>query len=629
MMKLLTAFLFSFTASAALNDVDKAMVWPKNVLPNGGFENGRQGWTVSGGTLATVTSGSNLLTGTVSATWDSNGAAQTMRTASIAIPKGLYGKNGVLACKTQVPSGTATTTMNVDDGTNDLATARTIQTTTTPVYNYLNFIFPSSGNIRITFTSVAADEPTIVFDDCFLGDAEEVNLTNISQAVFIGSAYFAPTTNCQWTTTSASIAAFGTDTDCPGPTVSSNPGPGTIQTTDANLPQITVNNLPPGTYRVVVSAFAGQTVGAANPVFALSDGAITVGRGYGASAVGTSGQVAVEGVFTYTSTANRTFALYASVNSGTLNLYNVSSNIETWFHVYRMPTTSEQAYRPSTIPFLWTGYHDSTCSWAYSATTLASPSGDASCALVTSYSANAGTITTAAESGNAQPGLVFTAPNVGVYEVCASFVVTATNDRAAGFILTNGVSNSTSYAEAVLTIHNTYIDTLSLCGWYVATSANTTFYPFIRGDASSSSMTIAANTTYSNNKGVDWQIRFLSQNIPSPLLTGSVTSSSTGAVRSEVANINCDAGSAITSQLGSWVSSIGNISGGACTVTLSSGAFSAAPYCVATPNAAFASTGLILSAASASATSVSVDCEDDASGACSAFDANLLCFGSK
>lgn len=140
---------------------------------------------------------------------------------------------------------------------------------------------------------------------------------------FVGSAYFPVTTNCQWRRTNTAIGAFGTDTDCTGPTVEVNPGPGTIQTTDADLPQVTVNNLPAGTYRV---RFAGSGVPVTNNndnAFAIYDGTNTYGEA-GGSSILTTTVVGwdVEATFTYSSSGNRTFELHARSSVGSIDVTN-------------------------------------------------------------------------------------------------------------------------------------------------------------------------------------------------------------------------------------------------------------------------------------------------------------------
>lgn len=98
------------------------------------------------------------------------------------------------------------------------------------------------------------------------------------------------------------------------------------------------------------------------------------------------------------------------------------------------------------------------------------------------------------------------------------------------------------------------------------------------------------------------------------------------AVETKRAKLNCDSGSAITSQKpASWVTSIGNVASGACAVDVTAAGFASTPYCHVTPSGAFASAGLILSVDATSATDVSVDCEDDASSECTSFDFILSC----
>lgn len=93
-----------------------------------------------------------------------------------------------------------------------------------------------------------------------------------------------------------------------------------------------------------------------------------------------------------------------------------------------------------------------------------------------------------------------------------------------------------------------------------------------------------ANATY-GQRDIHWEVYPLSYNTPAPILVGGVTSGNmSGGERVERAKLNCDSGSAITSQSGSWISSIGNVSSGFCAVTIASGVFSAAPTCTVTTN---------------------------------------------
>ncbi len=90
-----------------------------------------------------------------------------------------------------------------------------------------------------------------------------------------------------------------------------------------------------------------------------------------------------------------------------------------------------------------------------------------------------------------------------------------------------------------------------------------------------------------------------------------------------MARIACSSSSAIVSQVNNLVASVGNISSGACTVTLTSGLFSTTPLCV------ISGTSLaIISADPTSSTSVNTDCDQVAGLApCTAYVATLQCSG--
>jgi len=620
---ILSNLLFFQTAFATLTEADKPQIFNKNLLVNGGFEAGIAQWTSSGGSFAKATI--SPMVGRQHVTWNSSASSQTLTSTAVAIPAGMYGRNGGASCLVTTPSGTETILLQAYDGTNILSSVE-ITSSTTPTRTSVNFIFPASGNISLRLISVAADEPSIAIDDCYLGPAEGYNLSNISQAQFIGSAYFATTTNCgSWTRTNTGLGAFASDADCPGPTVEFNPGPGVIQTTDTDLPKITVNNLPPGNYQVVSTNYLGQS-GAATAALAINDGTTTSGTVTQNQDASTAAQMTIVANFQYTTAGNRTFEIYGASASGTITLGNGASLRQNNFAIYRYPLSNEQAYTPDKLANSWSGYHDNTCSWSRTNTAYGDFTADASCALVERTNSNFGTVSA---SGSVLPAITFAPSRAGRYWVCATFTIgsLATNPQI-GLRLWDGTTviaengfrpiNATGVTDFAPT---------TLCGIYVAsnTSAKTLTIQGLADTGAISLTRVNANIVPS----IDWSIFQIDQSLPAPVLTGSSVTNSSGVLKTIYANLNCDAGSAITSQTGTTangVSAIGNVSGGACAVTLA-GAFSTTPYCFAVPNAAFAATGLILSAASSSSTAVSVDCEDDASTACTTFDFNLQCVG--
>lgn len=95
----------------------------------------------------------------------------------------------------------------------------------------------------------------------------------------------------------------------------------------------------------------------------------------------------------------------------------------------------------------------------------------------------------------------------------------------------------------------------------------------------------------------------------------------------ESARINCDGGSAINGQEGSWISSVGNISAGGCAVTIASGVFSDIPTCNLTFYGGGASAHSF-SANPTSATNVNAYGYNNSTGSNSTgYDAHMICRG--
>ncbi len=99
------------------------------------------------------------------------------------------------------------------------------------------------------------------------------------------------------------------------------------------------------------------------------------------------------------------------------------------------------------------------------------------------------------------------------------------------------------------------------------------------------------------------------------------------------AQLNCDGSSNVvnTYPTGAFTA-VGNISSGACSVTIGTGFFSAAPHCVVSYNGALSTSVVNVGMTVSSATAGSVDCVGDAGGssalaACSAYDVYVVCTG--
>lgn len=563
----------STIASATLNDVDKQFLVAKNILNNGGFENGKAAWDLqNNGGLTIVTSGSNLLTGKASGTWDAS-TINGLLGDNTTVPRGLYGKNGVAFCKFQVPSGTATHTLQVKYGGSPLV-SQTITSSATPTYTFVNFVFPSDTSVQLAIVSTAADEPMIVIDDCFMGDASEVNLTNISQAQFIGSGYFATTANCTFTRTSTTLGALS-DTDCPGATVESNPGPGTIQTTDYDAPKFAVNNLPPGVYEV---CFQGATTGNAQfAAIAINDGTTTAGQS-GSGSDTTAEQFRVCALFTYTSSGNRTFEIFVSSAASAYNIYNATANNQTSFSIKRFPLSSEQAYRPDAIAFNWSGFHSNDCSFTRSSSSYGQYTGDASCTFTEQANSNMGTVTSTYNGAlSLTPGISFQTTRATTYHVCANANYDADGnnvnlqmiEKTSGVTIVSGVYQQVTSGQFI---------NMQMCGNLDVDSVQTTSIE-IQCKAASGACALTPNGT-SGDKTVQWSIFGISQQIPAPLLVNSVVNPRSGVTNVVSASFTYSAGTpSVEREDGDWISSIADTGAGHITINVNSGTFSSTPNC--------------------------------------------------
>jgi hypothetical protein len=116
---------------------------------------------------------------------------------------------------------------------------------------------------------------------------------------------------------------------------------------------------------------------------------------------------------------------------------------------------------------------------------------------------------------------------------------------------TNSIYDSTSFILGTVT--------------YTSLQSNKEFSVYIKRTAG------GGNCYTDANNSAEVGIIPLTQSMPMPQILNNVESAASGGIKTMSATLNCDAGSAITSQDGSWVSAIGNISSGVCAVTISSG----------------------------------------------------------
>lgn len=309
--------LFATLSKAQVSSVTGQYLQDNNILLNPGFESGIGKWTNSAGTF--TADYTNFVQGKASGkiVLSSQALAFTQDSTSYvtALADGVQGLVSVYI-KSEFPArvcsrsaGSTVTTNCVDVVGNNRWS----------LYKVPSILGATSNGISVN-TNGTSVTGTIYIDESFVG---VTNLfANVDASRIAGEAYFAGTTGCNWSRTSTTIGAFGTVAACPAPTIVRQ-NLGAWQTTDADLPRITVNNLPAGTYKAkFLVRHVLSTSG--NSAFAINDGTTTCEPQYGQTGgLAQYTGLVVECTFNYTSAGNRIFELYAG---STANAITISSD---------------------------------------------------------------------------------------------------------------------------------------------------------------------------------------------------------------------------------------------------------------------------------------------------------------
>ena len=271
----------------------------------------------------------------------------------------------------------------------------------------------------------------------------------------------------------------------------------------------------------------------------------------------------------------------------------------------------------------YSGYHDSTCSWSRTNTAYGAFTADATCALTQRQASGIA----AAATGSVLPSLALTLPATGTYYICAY-----PNSYAAGNGGLRMTDGTTVIAES--NDQSTTRTEKALCGSYVATSLTPTIT--IEGKSSSGAITIDTSSTSS---AIEWTIFPVTNNMPAPVLVGSITSQATGALRFEflqfgggasggLATSSCTSTPCtIANQSGSWISSVARGSAGSYTATIAAGIFSSVPYCVGNAGLFGVATGGFSNVNATNATTVNINAYSNAGTSLADNVITLFCMG--
>jgi hypothetical protein len=317
------------------------------IIENGSFEDGlTPGWTSSGGTLTQETYVDGLESDAKFAQFISTVSGEYFETTAKAIPS--FSVGGCLA-KIDYYSTDASGTwkLQVYDGSSNLLKEQSLDPKDWQA-GYAPFSCPAIGTlVKMRVISTAAG--TIKADRGYLG--KENRTFQVAQAKVAGESYFAPVASCTWSRSSATLGAFTPTAACPGPTVISS-SMGSWQTTDADLPRQTINNLPAGKYKATfaVTAFLGS---AAYQGLSISDGT-TICKAGAASGTGNQGLGLVSCYFDYTTSGSRTFELYGASSGAVASTIKgdlTAPEIPVKFQLEYWPTDSQTALVPDAQNF--------------------------------------------------------------------------------------------------------------------------------------------------------------------------------------------------------------------------------------------------------------------------------------
>lgn len=540
MMKLLKyLFLLPLVAHAALTDVDRAELPNFNILKNPGFENGDAQWSKTGSsTLSIEVSGSNLIKGLRSATWDASTTGEFLRSALVAIPVGLQGQNCLARIKYK--GGDANIKLNATDGTNKLASL-VLSTATNPQYAYVTFPCPTSGNLRLELESTA-NAVAISVDEGHLGDNSLLG-------------------------TISTITSWQSYT----PTVS-NLGAGSSTTTgkwrrvgdSAEIEIKLTKDATPGSGASVVYYSLPSVVVVDRNKTANSSATSTVGVAYTYD-VETTSQQDSHAVALRVSDNNQVCV----INNGGTDCfhgadYRANSSASLNFKVPVVGWQSEMAIRPDNV-----GLTD----WVSYTPVLETGAGGTDCTNVT----NTGRWRRVGDSMEVSMRVLFN----GAPATCSSSFLRVA--LPVGYTIDTSKLPTTQY-HPVGTVYGRDLGTASYNG--VAYADTTTQLSIDAVDVS------GANYTWNFTQPITWgtndnfevsaivPIVGWSNSMPAPLLVGSITSNSTGLERIERANINWAAGvPSIIGQSGSWVSSLTDQGAGDVILNLVAGIFPNNPTC--------------------------------------------------
>jgi hypothetical protein len=318
---LVVMFFFAFvtTLKAQVSSVTGQYLQDNNILLNPGFESGIGKWTNSAGTFSIDYT--NFVQGKASGkiVLSSQALAFTQDSTSYvtALADGVQGLASVYI-KSEFPAkvcsrsaGSTVTTNCVDVVGNNKWS----------LYKVPSILGATSNGISVN-TNGTSVTGTIYIDESFVGITDLA--ADVDASKIAGEAYFAGTIGCDWSRASTVVGAVGSVAACPGPTIVQQ-NMGSWQTTDSDLPRVTINNLPSGKYKATFT-FLSYTSNGNAPVFAINDGSTTCEPISTEQSNAFATSQVISCTFSYSNSGNRVFELYTGISSNTSRILNSYTN---------------------------------------------------------------------------------------------------------------------------------------------------------------------------------------------------------------------------------------------------------------------------------------------------------------
>lgn len=503
--------------------------------------------------------------------WDSTSAGQQI--CSAAVPVGaLGGTNGMGYIWTKVPSGTATHKFQIVPSSGSTVET-TIESTTTAKRQLLNMPFAAGTTVRLCFTSVAANEPNIEFDHAYLGETTNiVSVENLNDwtsyaPVVSGITGGSATVTGRWRRVGDSIDLHIKLTNA----ATAGTGTGLLRFTMPNGVALDTTKYPIDSRFGILTAAYGMSTINYSPYLPT---ATSIG-------VSDAANYALEG---QDIVANSTWEL------------NGRFPVAGW-------STNQSAAAANQTNFDWTTESCGSATWNNgNVSHTCKVKRDGSILMVQHQIALLGAPNTATLELTVPGGRVIDTSKLASGTLAAYATGLGRTDLVRGSGWRGGVQYMTT-----TTVRPTYVD----------------------GNGNIAPITQAAPGTFASGDYlvIYYEVPIVgwSENNKAPTLIGSVTSNSTGAERVERLTVANSGTASVTSQSGSWISSVSRSSAGVVVNNFASGTFSSAPSCNC--NSIAVSAACHITAISSSAATVSINATT--TGTATDIGYHLLCMGAR